>query len=226
MHVNKRTTRERVDAWLRRHCASPWRDELAEEQYDDVHRVAMRCLKESEEDATAASPRSEPLRRLTHGKPGVGKSKVILTIVAFFEDCLGWKRGLQFHICTLQAILASALGGETCHHIAGVNPFKKFIMDDGCPEAHVATETLQVRHLMTRWLLIDECFMNSAQLKAGMESNIRGAISETSSYKICRNGERAWGGLNVLEFGDTINSIALKGCHCIRFRVNIFLTFV
>ena len=36
-----------------------------------------------------------------------------------------------------------------------------------------------------------------------MESNIRGAITDESPYKVGRNGVRAWGGLNVLQFGDS-----------------------
>ncbi|MCS5585228.1 MAG: hypothetical protein NZ777_17185, partial [Pseudomonadales bacterium] len=45
--------------------------------------------------------------------------------------------------------------------------------------------------------------MNSAQFLAEMESNIRGAITETSPYKNGSHGVRAWGGLNVLQFGDS-----------------------
>ena len=56
---------------------------------------------------------------------------------------------------------------------------------------------------MTRWLIIDECYMNSAQFLAEMESNIRGAIADTSPYKNSSHGIRAWGGLNVLQFGDS-----------------------
>ena len=97
--------------------------------------------------------------------------------------------------------MAAALGGETCHRIAG--PFKTFTVNDGSADAYVATETLQVRHLMSRFLLIDECYMNSVQFLTEMESNIRGAITDESPYKVGRNGVRAWGGLNVLQFGDS-----------------------
>ena len=75
---------------------------------------------------------------------------------------MGWTRGLQLDVCTLQAALATALGGETCHHVTGVNPFARFRGGDGSTEAYVATESMQVRHLLSRFLLIDEWFMNSS----------------------------------------------------------------
>ena len=46
---------------------------------------------------------------------------VIRKVVKFFEECLGYTRGAQFHVCTLQAALAATLDGETCHHVAGVS---------------------------------------------------------------------------------------------------------
>ena len=92
VYTNKRPTEAEVVAWMVRHCDGPWRDELAKEQYEDIQRVVERCLQEFREDMTNVSSRSEPLRWVTHGKPGVGKSKVIAKIVAFFEECLGWKK--------------------------------------------------------------------------------------------------------------------------------------
>ena len=106
---------DEVEAWLRRNCK-----ELTQEQYALVQRVADRCLTETTEDYSDLGVRSEPLRWITHGKPGVGKSIVIRKVVKFFEECLGYTRGAQFHVCTFQAALAATLDGETCHHVAGV----------------------------------------------------------------------------------------------------------
>lgn len=58
-----------------------------------------------------------------HGKPGTGKSHTISTIVDFFEKQMGWTRGVEFQVCSLQQVLAAQIGGETVHHMAGINPF-------------------------------------------------------------------------------------------------------
>ena len=149
-----------------------------------------------------AAARSEPLRRLTHGKPGCGKSKLIHKIVRFFEEVMCWKKGLQFHVCTLQAALAAGLGAETCHHVCGINPFARFKVNDSNMDAYTSGESVQTRFLLTRWLLVDEVFMLSAQLFAEMECCVRGAISDTSPYKHSATEARAWGGINLLTFGD------------------------
>ena len=38
----------------------------------------------------------EPLRGFIHGKPGTGKSRVILWIRRFFVEALGWEHGVEF----------------------------------------------------------------------------------------------------------------------------------
>ena len=184
--------------WVEEKCA-----ELCAEQLQEMRRVVARCVAEMEEDSRSRALRSEPVRWLTHGKPGVGKSKLIGKIVEFFEDCMGWKRGVQFHVCTLQASLAAALNAETCHHVGGLNPFKRFQLDAGGVDAFAASESVQIRLVLSRWLLIDEVFMLSAQFLAELESTVRGGISETSPYKTGPVGHRSWGGLNLLTFGDS-----------------------
>ena len=64
-----------------------------------------------------------------------------------------------------------------------MNPFKEQAVGKGLLEAHLAAVPTQLRFLLARWLLIDECFMNSAQFRAEMECSIRGAISDTAPYK-------------------------------------------
>ena len=41
----------------------------------------------------------------------------------FFDEVGKYKKGVHYHVCTLQAFLAAALGGHTMHHLAGINPF-------------------------------------------------------------------------------------------------------
>ena len=79
VEVKKLPTREEAMDWVRQSCA-----ELSTEQSECMNRVVERCLVEQVEDNGRTVPRSEPLRWLTHGKPGVGKSKLIARIVRFF----------------------------------------------------------------------------------------------------------------------------------------------
>ena len=71
-----------------------------------------------------------------------------------------YKKGIHYHVCTLQAFLAANLGGHTMHHLAGINPFyhQAAEMDD----TGGSNETTQTRFLLARWLIVDELFMASA----------------------------------------------------------------
>ena len=84
-------------------------------------------------------------------------------MLRFFEEILEYKRGVHYHVCTLQAFLAADLGGETMHHLAGINPLIRGYDED---RAAAAQESTQTRFLLARWLIIDELFMNSAILLA------------------------------------------------------------
>ena len=110
-----------------------------------------------------------------------------------------WSPGVEYNIGSLQAIMAVALGGETLHHIAGINPFT----DSGTNEGFLAPEHVAKRLLQTRWLIIDEISMVSANLLSMVEEKIRNAVVANGSYKHDSQGEvRPFGGLNVLYVGD------------------------
>ena len=73
--TRKLVSKDVAAAWVAHHCGEFW--PLA-----DVERVVARCVAEANEDRfSSLIPRSEPLRWPTHGRPGVGKSKVIHKII-------------------------------------------------------------------------------------------------------------------------------------------------
>ena len=133
-----------------------------------------------------------------------GKTKFCTRkVIAFFTEVMKWKQGVDFHVCTLQVMLASILGGSTVHHLAGLTPFSSKSVLESNIDAHIASEPLQCRLLLCRVIFIDEVFMLSAQLLAEVESEIRNGVSETSPYKYGADGrERPWGGINMGFIGD------------------------
>ena len=97
--------------------------------------------------------------------------------------------------------MATALGGETLHHVAGINPFATM---DGKSNPNQASDKLGKRHESTRWLIVDEIIMVSAKQLAEVDAKLRGAVAQTAhSYKVDRDGMvRSFGGMNVLFCGD------------------------
>ena len=67
----------------------------------------------------------------------------------------------------------------------------------------MSSQNLQLKHMLSRWILIDELFMTSAQLLADIDRSLRGATQTASVYKKDKSGNaRSFGGLNVLAVGD------------------------
>ena len=50
-----------------------------------------------------------------------------------FEHIAGWTRGSQYHIVTLQAVMANDLDGDTIHHALGLNWQRREILRLKCP---------------------------------------------------------------------------------------------
>ena len=65
----------------------------------------------------------DPLLWLLHGGPGTGKSEVVKMLKELFVEVCGWQMGLEFQVCSLQAVTAQLLDGDTIHHALGINPF-------------------------------------------------------------------------------------------------------
>ena len=110
--------------------------------------------------------KDEPLLRLVHGGPGVGKSYVINKTRALFEDVCGWTSGWDFQIAALQAVMAEQIGGDTLHHALALNPFQGDDVD-----VQMANKTADVarRVAQWRWLVIDEVSVLNAALVADID---------------------------------------------------------
>ena len=117
--MSKLPAKGTTDRWICKRAS-----ELSDDQRGLLQRIADRCYQEADDDAAGRCSSSEPLRWLLHGKPGTGKSHVLRCIIAFFEECLHWKkRSIQLCVAALQAVTAAAVGGDTLHHTASINPF-------------------------------------------------------------------------------------------------------
>ena len=119
----------RISKLPSKHAASLWistkAKDLSDEQRGLLQRIADRCFQEDDDDAAGRASSSVPLRWLMHGKPGTGKSHVLRCVISFFEECLHWKKGVQFCVAALQAVTAAAVGGDTLHHTAAISPWNQ-----------------------------------------------------------------------------------------------------
>ena len=174
-------TRADAEVWL-----ETAQKELKPRQFLVLKRVVDRVMVEEEERVTGKVGVSEPLRYLMHGGPGVGKSHVIKKIRDFFSVVMGWEVGVEYNLAALQAIMAIQIGGETLHHVAGINPFQAGV--DVGQGAHVKAEAVAKRLLPLRWLVVDEVSMVSANLLAQVDMKLRGAIREQGTYKVGGDG--------------------------------------
>ena len=115
-------------------------------------------------------------------------------------ECFHYTQGKEFQIGSLQAVVAVAHGGETLHHIAGLNPF----MSRGEQQEKAVQSDAMSRLSWLRWLFIDEAMMNSAAFLGEIEQCLRWKIPDSSFFKRSPDGAaRAFGGINLMHFGDT-----------------------
>ena len=160
-----------------------------------AHAGALHRLREG---ATGAEF-SEPLLWCMHGGPGVGKSKVLLLIRELFTDVCGWEMGLQYQMAALQAVMAEQLGGDTLHHALGTNPFGD---NRGADSAHQSPSAVAQHVLQWRWLIIDEVSMISANFLAQIDMKLRDLVRDLGTKKHGLDGDRPFGGINVIFSGD------------------------
>lgn len=172
---------------------------LNPEQYAFVKQVADRLVVELEEERSGCVGRSEPMRWLLHGRPGVGKSHTLKVIRELFDEARRYELGNEYHVGALQAVTATLLGGDTLHHIMGIGKYGR-----GGTDTHEAPkEKIAKKWLQTRWLVIDEVSMLSAKFLAEIDCRLRSLIRERGTYKIDSSGhERPLAGLNVIFAGD------------------------
>ena len=146
-----------------------------------------------------ASP--QPLRWVVHGGPGTGKSHTLKLIRReLFEGIAGWTHGSQYHVVTLQAVMAKELDGDTIHHAMGLN--WQGASDDKISGSKFLD--LSAKAVQWRWLIIDEISMVSAELLARMDLRCRELVRDLAQSKYAPGSAHAqpFGGLNVLVAGD------------------------
>lgn len=161
-----------------------------------------RAAQEAREERTAKKSKSPPLMLLVHGGPGTGKSAVIFALKKFYVDVMKFEIGHELLIGSLQASVAAMLGGETLHHIAGINPYHSQGSGSDMSQ-EVKQKEVSRRLAFARHLVIDEVFMLSAGFFAEAEAHIRAKVPQNSFFREAEDGSvRGWGGLNVTMFGD------------------------
>ena len=148
-----------------------------------------------------AETNTEALRWALHGGPGTGKSYVLnLLRRELFEDCLGWRQGVEFQVVAFQAVNAEPLDGETIHKALGLAWHGNDHSIDAQRILDLAKEAVK-----WRWLLIDEISMVSAEMLARLEARCRQIIMDLSATKYVANRAHRvapFGGLNVIFSGD------------------------
>ena len=123
-----------------------------------------------------AETNTEALRWALHGGPGTGKSYVLnLLRRELFEDCLGWRQGVEFQVVAFQAVNAEPLDGETIHKALGLAWHGNDHSIDAQRILDLAKEAVK-----WRWLLIDEISMVSAEMLARLEARCRQIIMDLS----------------------------------------------
>ena len=76
-----------------------------EDQWRVIQEVIDRCYVEYREEKAdrVNKDNAEPTRGLTHGFPGTGKSQIIKWVMRFFDEVLGWRKGVEYHVCAPNA---------------------------------------------------------------------------------------------------------------------------
>ena len=142
-----------------------------------VQKHVDRAAQEAEEERHLENSAGKPLMLLVHGGPGTGKSAVIFALKNFYVEVMKFEVGQELLIASLQASVAAMLGGETLHHVAGINPFHS-------PGSGLETSQEQQqkeaskRLAFARHLIIDEVFMLSASFFAEAEAHIRAKVPQ------------------------------------------------
>ena len=174
------------------------------EQFAFLETVCARVKAEAvtgQDRGGMAETNTEALRWALHGGPGTGKSYVLnLLRRELFENCLGWRQGVEFQVVAFQAVNAEPLDGETIHKALGLAWHGNDHSIDAQRILDLAKEAVK-----WRWLLIDEISMVSAEMLARLEARCRQLIMDLSATKYAKKGDHCvapFGGLNVIFSGD------------------------
>ena len=166
------------------------------EQEAVVRLVADRMLQEATDAAAGCVGKSEPVRALITGGPGVGKSFVIKATRLLF-DKLGYTNGTEYAFTGLQAVVATQLHGQTLHSLFGLNMYGKVTTS----QDRIADIAAKLTHM--RWLIIDEFSQVTCELLGQCEKQARSMVQDVGTYRSNADKQvRPWAGINVLYVGD------------------------
>ncbi|CAE8629629.1 unnamed protein product, partial [Polarella glacialis] len=181
------------------------------EQLVWLREIDARCQVEAREDLDGQinRTRQEPFRKLCHGLPGSGKSRIIHWARQYFEEVWGWKHGNEFVFVALMNTMAALIAGMTVHSFGGIG----MGAEQGASKQEQEWSTPSISKMWSklqrlRWLFCDEVEAVSAELLAALEANVTDAFRKEGTYAV-RTGparadrtKRPFGGLNVGFFGD------------------------
>ena len=143
-------------------------------------------------DQTIAGRNPPPLCMIVHGEGGTGKSKVLQTVTEAFRE-----RGCERRLikAAYTGITASLVDGKTTHSIASLSiKGGKFDADDAMSEEMKMKLKLERNWEPYDYLALDEMGMIAKDFFALLSRNISIGKKKT--------GDRLFGGINVILFGD------------------------
>ena len=144
-----------------------------------------------------------PVLKFVHGLPGSGKTAVLKWLRSYFEEV--WDLCLGHHFIFLAPLnsMAANIEGATIHswgEIGFTDRRGQYISTKSKKEDEVST----VAGLLDfpRWILIDEIEACGAELQSMLDITVTIKAPKVSPYKLKNGIYRAYGGVNVLKFGD------------------------
>ena len=174
---------------------------MNQKQKEVVEMHVRRVFEEWEDEFKHRLVTARPFLHLVHGPPGTGKSTVIKTVLAFFSEVVGWQMHREYTVGALQAVVATQLGGETLHHIAGIPAVRS--KTRSAQHGAGCDGKTSGKFSSLRFLIIDEVFMLSSKFFAEVEQAISRKTSEASFFRRSPDGmSYSFGGSNVTLVGD------------------------
>jgi hypothetical protein len=196
--TNNFSVKNAVEAWVRDMTSKQMGQFSCKnaEQEAVVHLVAQRVLQEDADAASGFVGKSEPVRALITGGPGVGKSFVIKATRQLF-DKLNYSNGTEYAFAGLQAVVAAQLHGQTLHSLFGLNLYGQATTS----QDRISDIAAKLTHM--RWIIIDEISQVTCELLGQCEKQARSMVQDVGTYRL--DGDklvRPWAGINVLYVGD------------------------
>ena len=115
-----------------------------------------------------------------------------------FTEALHWEHGVDFIFVAFQNRVAHAMGGTTLHSGGDITV-------GGQRTTNVSksdVDNLFTKNQHIRWLLIDEVGMIADELLGAFDSHLTDAAVQCRFSKRVEQGDRPFGGYNMLAFGD------------------------